>query len=347
MGCGASSQKEEQPTPTNKRKQEQDFQSLNGPSPVEDSQDYSPTPETDLQRELSRNGTEKNSPGRSPKSTPRKAKPPSMRSREKSHENGEVADSEAHEKGYKRMVRQKMIDATSGHDLQELHKTIENFEKQKLDDCGDLRRAKEKLQYLTLKRDLRDAIRRRHAGVLEKSIQDAKNSKFADKLTNQIQVAEKLQRHLQELKNCAHDICKMEQTTISELRSYHHPPPCVHDVMAATYMLMGYSEDRLGDWNEIQAYLGQLTRDKLIRQIGEFDTKHVNEITASRVKSILQAYTLEEVKDASYGAATFYVWADNMVAKIEKDKESEYDREQTEVGGSATSKGGGSVKKKG
>ena len=37
----------------------------------------------------------------------------------------------------------------------------------------------------------------------------------------------------------------MEQTTISEIHSYQRPPACVHDVMAATYMLLGHPEHRL------------------------------------------------------------------------------------------------------
>ena len=42
-----------------------------------------------------------------------------------------------------------------------------------------------------------------------------------------------------------HDILTMEQTTISEIHSYQRPPACVHDVMAATYMLLGHPEHRL------------------------------------------------------------------------------------------------------
>ena len=49
----------------------------------------------------------------------------------------------------------------------------------------------------------------------------------------------------QELNEYKHDILTMEQTTISEIHSYQRPPACVHDVMAATYMLLGHPEHRL------------------------------------------------------------------------------------------------------
>ena len=42
-----------------------------------------------------------------------------------------------------------------------------------------------------------------------------------------------------------HDISDMDQTTVSEVRSYHHPPPGVHETMIATYMILGYPEPHL------------------------------------------------------------------------------------------------------
>ena len=92
---------------------------------------------------------------------------------------------------------------------------------------------------------MRDAIRRRHIGVLDKTIAEAQSSEFAGQLSSQIEAAEKLRDHLKELNQYSHDVLEMEQATISELRSYQRPPSCVHDVMAATYMLLGEEEERL------------------------------------------------------------------------------------------------------
>ena len=92
---------------------------------------------------------------------------------------------------------------------------------------------------------MRDAIRRRHVGVLDKTIAEAQSSEYAGQLQSQIEAAEKLRDHLKELNRYNHDILEMEQTTISEIRSYQRPPGCVHDVMAATYMLLGEDEEQL------------------------------------------------------------------------------------------------------
>ena len=42
-----------------------------------------------------------------------------------------------------------------------------------------------------------------------------------------------------------HDILHMEQATISEIRSYHHPPKGVHETMICSYLLLGKDEKYL------------------------------------------------------------------------------------------------------
>lgn len=57
--------------------------------------------------------------------------------------------------------------------------------------------------------------------------------------------AKKLKEHLGELNRFSHDILQMEQETISEIRSYHHPPKGVKEVMLSTYLVLGYEESKL------------------------------------------------------------------------------------------------------
>lgn len=44
--------------------------------------------------------------------------------------------------------------------------------------------------------DLRDAVRRSHVGVLEKTIKDAENSQYAGQLENQIEACRRKLTHL-------------------------------------------------------------------------------------------------------------------------------------------------------
>ncbi|KAK7491714.1 hypothetical protein BaRGS_00016970, partial [Batillaria attramentaria] len=234
--------------------------------------------------------------------------------------------SEATDKGFKRRVREKLRVATAGHDIEELEKAIDRFERHHLEDCGDYTKAQERLQYLKLRKDLRDSIRRSHVGVLEKTIAEARNSQWAGQLQNQIEAAERKLAHLKELNEYKHDILNMEQTTISEIHSYKKPPPCVHDVMAATYMLLGHPEPKLTDWTDIETLMCRVGRDSLIHQVRDFDSNTVDEQTAQRVQDILRPHELHSVRQASNGAAAFHVWATQICEKVERDKTEEEER---------------------
>lgn len=234
--------------------------------------------------------------------------------------------SEATDKGFKRRIRDKLRKATAGNDIEALEIAMEKFEKQHLDDCGDYTKAKERLQFLKLRKDLRDSVRRSHVGVLEKTIAEAKRSQWAGQLSNQIEAAEKKLAHLRELNEYKHDILNMEQTTISEIHSYKKPPTCVHDVMAATYMLLGHPESKLTDWSDIETLLCSVGRDSLIHRVKEFDSNTVDEQTAERVQDILRPHELHAVRQASNGAAAFYVWNNQICEKVERDKAEEEER---------------------
>ncbi|XP_055884871.1 uncharacterized protein LOC106073803 [Biomphalaria glabrata] len=227
------------------------------------------------------------------------------------------------DKSYMRRVRAELIKATKGKDIEVLENAMEKFEKNRCEDGGDLTRARERLYFLKKKRDLRDAIRRSNVGVLEKTIKDAKSCRYSHDLQPQIHAAERKLAHLRELNQYSHDILAMDQTTISEIHSYHRPPACVHDVMAASYMLLGHEESTLRDWSYLQAMSGRLGRDSLIHQVQDFDSNNVDDKTAKRVKEILNYHDLGDVRVASNGAATFHVWASKVVDKIEKDRNNE------------------------
>ena len=57
--------------------------------------------------------------------------------------------------------------------------------------------------------------------------------------------AEAMRSRLRRLKRLRHAVLEMDQKTISEMRSYPKPPPAVHGVMAATFMLLGNKESDL------------------------------------------------------------------------------------------------------
>ena len=87
--------------------------------------------------------------------------------------------------------------------------------------------------------ELENAIKRRHNGTLEKAIAHGNQSRFKNKFVDVLQEAQELRDHLVNLNNIAHDVLKMNQSTISELRSYKDPKPIVVDIMMATFLILG------------------------------------------------------------------------------------------------------------
>lgn len=92
---------------------------------------------------------------------------------------------------------------------------------------------------------LRDSINRRNLEALEESVQQAKSSKFSHKLQPLIQKAEEEVADLKKTDKHAHDILEMNLLTVTELRNYKTPKPIVHDVMKATFILLGERQDLL------------------------------------------------------------------------------------------------------
>lgn len=92
---------------------------------------------------------------------------------------------------------------------------------------------------------LRDSINRRNLEALEESLQQARASQFSHKLQPLIQKAEEEVADLKKTDKHAHDILEMNLLTVTELRNYKNPKPIVHDVMKATFILLGERQDLL------------------------------------------------------------------------------------------------------
>ncbi|XP_071100655.1 uncharacterized protein [Haliotis cracherodii] len=174
-----------------------------------------------------------------------------------------------------------------------------------------------KLEFLKLREGLREGLRRRHAGVLDKAIKDALKSPHAERLRSQVKVAEKLRDHLRELTLVKHEVrMEIDLKTISEVRSYQRPPNSVSKVTAAACMLLGYSDRLTRCWADVQTVLSRTGRDNPLQLMHEFDPSVVPQHIADRVDSILCRYRLDEVRIASHGAASLYVWADEKLDQV-------------------------------
>lgn len=61
-------------------------------------------------------------------------------------------------------------------------------------------------------------------------------------------------------------------------------------------------------WKQVQIMIGKTGKDSLKRRVSEFKVEDLKIEVALKAKLIFQEYQLDDVRDVSAGAATFYVW---------------------------------------
>ncbi|KAK7116087.1 lim and transglutaminase domain protein ltd-1-like [Littorina saxatilis] len=218
-------------------------------------------------------------------------------------------------------LRTELRAATESGDIQRLEEAIENFERARLPDDGDLTKARRKLLSLHEKA-LKAAIKERDLDALEKAVDAANKSTVSRKLyeSETYREAESLRSLLRRLKLYMHKILELRQPTVSEIHSYQRPRPLVHSVMKATYLLLGEKEKQLKQWEYIQALLRRQGRESIIRRIREFDTVHMKPYSMRRANTHLKNCNKDLVRQVSAGAGTFYVWSSNIIAEGKRDQ---------------------------
>ncbi|XP_061168879.1 uncharacterized protein LOC133178144 [Saccostrea echinata] len=230
-----------------------------------------------------------------------------------------------YENPIEKRIRKALQDVTSSNNLEALQKALDDFDKIDLEDKGDRQRAEERLAYLILRKELKNAIARRNGEKLEEAIENAKSSEYESDLENLIEEAEDLLSQLQKLKVFAHDILQMKQTTVSEIQTYKHPKPLAYDVMKATYILLGEDERQLEEWEQIQALMRKTGKEGLLRRVRQFNTTQVTKTMMQQSSQILRLYDEETIRDSSAGLGTFYKWASNVIEEMTTSKDSSGD----------------------
>ncbi|KAL4227458.1 hypothetical protein ACF0H5_012902 [Mactra antiquata] len=230
-----------------------------------------------------------------------------------------------------RTALQTMSKSKSTRNIDDLEKQLARFERLDLDDNGDLSAGYDALEYKKIKKELEDAIKRRHLETLERAIHQGYESRFREKVANQITEAEEVRDHLKYLDRIAHDILEMKQPTISEIKSYKYPPRIVEDIMRSTFLMLGVRPVWIDEWTEIQVMMGKTGKESLLRKVKEFDTVNVTPEARAHADKTLSEHTETDARVASAGAGTFYVWLRNVTEAIDGQNDREDIQENEEA----------------
>ncbi|XP_076462524.1 uncharacterized protein LOC143294889 [Babylonia areolata] len=214
-------------------------------------------------------------------------------------------------------IRYQLKVAVKTRDKFQLEYSIKEFKKAELsDDDMDLQKAQKLLRQIGAKEGLHKAMTKREIEDLEKAMTFIKKHGFEAELAQEMMTAGKLLGRLRRLERIRHEILELKQSTVAEIRSYTKPPPIVHTVMTAVFLLLGHAEKETKDWKAVQALVGKTGKESLKRRCLELKPEKLPLPTVKRSNTLLSKFELDDVRDISAGAATFYVWATAMIEEV-------------------------------
>ncbi|KAK7508272.1 hypothetical protein BaRGS_00000511 [Batillaria attramentaria] len=222
-----------------------------------------------------------------------------------------------------RRIRYQLKAAVKSRDKFQLEYSITEFKEAKLsDDDMDLEKAQRLLRQFNAKEGLHKAMSKREIQELERAMTFVRTHGFEIELAHEMTKAHHLLGRLRRLERIRHEILELKQSTVAEIRSYTNPPPIVHTVMTAVFLLLGHQEKETRDWKAVQALVGKTGKESLKRRCLELKADKLPLNIVNRSKTLLGKFELDEVRDISAGAATFYVWATATIEDVlDKDHE--------------------------
>ena len=101
---------------------------------------------------------------------------------------------------------------------------------------------------------------KREIQELEKAMTFIRKNGFEAELAKEMLSAGKLLSRLRRLERIRHEILELKQSTVAEIRSYASPPPIVHTVMTAVFLLLGHAEKE----TKVPMVAGSIVKEKSI-----------------------------------------------------------------------------------
>ena len=89
---------------------------------------------------------------------------------------------------------------------------------------------------------LHKAMSKREIEEIERAMAFVRKHGFEVELAREMASAGKVLGRLRRLERIRHEILELKQSTVAEIRSYTNPPPIVHTVMTAVFLLLGHAE---------------------------------------------------------------------------------------------------------
>ncbi|XP_052081913.1 uncharacterized protein LOC127719716 isoform X2 [Mytilus californianus] len=162
------------------------------------------------------------------------------------------------------------------------------------------------------------AIEQKKLDLLEKAVDIVETKNYERHMPKETETARDLIARLRNIQRLMHDVLALDNRVFAEIRSYPSPIPEIHDVMKAALLLLGNFEEETKYWDNVQALLGKIGKESIKRRIALFDIDTLELDIALGARKMLGNLLIDNVKQASAGAATFYVWIMGVIEEVER-----------------------------
>ncbi|XP_064609540.1 uncharacterized protein LOC135473611 [Liolophura sinensis] len=198
-----------------------------------------------------------------------------------------------------------------------LEAAIKGFREKNIKSLGNvLEDAQRLLDKLALRESLKNAIEAKDMVALKRTVWHIEDRGFQEFLGEDLTKGKEKLKILERLSKLKSSILSMDAGTMTELRRYNNPPEMVHQVMIATFLLLGEHEGITKKWKNCQKRCNPTGPDGLKRRVLEFDVDQLHPEIAARAAQILSEVELDDVRLISSGAAAFYVWVKGIIQEM-------------------------------
>ena len=150
-------------------------------------------------------------------------------------------------------LKAELTKAIKTEEMAKIEPAVEAVKREKIDNCHELiAEAEQMLGKLRASKNLRSAMVARKLAALEKAVDNVKRGGFEQDLQREMAKGRALLEKLRRLEQMKKAVLSLSQSVVAEIKSYSKPPPVVHTVMTATFLLLGNSENETKSWPATQ-----------------------------------------------------------------------------------------------
>ncbi|OWF52855.1 uncharacterized protein LOC110447209 [Mizuhopecten yessoensis] len=230
----------------------------------------------------------------------------------------------------KRMLRERLQKAILYGNETEIQTALDDFEMHLIPDEGEVKLAKKRLEFFTIQKGLRVAIKRRHPETIKVMLAKGKASDYAPELRNEITEAENTLANLNKLAGFNFHIRKLDRDILAEMKTFIRPKPIVVDVMRVVVILLGEDAEEITGWDKILPHLHKKGADSLLNRIDNLRVGSLNPSILVTVDNILEQYSYKDIRESSTNVAAFHKWIQQVCEKrkaiIAKEEKEMFDR---------------------